>query len=236
MGVDAVSGPSQSQFEQSALASGLLSRDDVEEARTLLRHSSGIPREADIPPSDQQLADHLVGMGRLNAWQASQLLEGRTRFNLGAYRIIDSLGQGGMGQVFKAEHGVLGRVVAVKVLPRDRCTPEAITNFSREVRAQARLDHVNLVRALDAGEDGNVHFLVTEFVPGNDLRKLVRANGPMNMATAATTISQVAAGLQHAHDQGLVHRDVKPGNVLVTPDGHALRTSTVTVVLPFRLL
>ena len=81
----------------------------------------------------------------LNAWQAKQLLDGRTKFNLGPYRIIDSIGQGGMGQVFKAQHAKLGRIVAVKVLPRDKSTPEAIANFTREIRALSSLDHPKLV-------------------------------------------------------------------------------------------
>jgi serine/threonine protein kinase len=167
------------------------------------------------------LADKLVELGQLNFWQSRQLLEGRKKFTLGPYRIKDSLGRGGMGQVFKGEHEVMGRVAAIKVLPREKSTPEAIHNFTREIRAQAKMDHPNLVRALDAGEDGNVYYLVTEYVPGADLRKLVRRSGPLSMEAAASIISQVAAGLQYAHEQGLIHRDVKPGNVLVTPDGHA---------------
>jgi len=182
--------------------------------------------EGDLPSPptaswDQRMADKLVEMGWLNVWQAKQLLDGRTKFNLGPYWIVDYIGRGGMGQVFKAEHGMLGRVVAVKVLPRSRSTPEAIASFTREIRAQARLDHKNLVRAYDAGEDGNVYYLITEYVPGNDLRKLVRTSGPLSMIDAAGIISQIACGLEHAHQQGLVHRDVKPGNILVTADGLA---------------
>jgi serine/threonine protein kinase len=90
-----------------------------------------------------------------------------------------------------------------------------------EIRAQAQFDHESLVRAFDAGHDGNVYFLVTEYVPGTDLRKLVRMRGKLSMRDAATIISQVARGLAHAHARGLVHRDIKPGNVLVTPDGKA---------------
>ena len=160
-------------------------------------------------------------MGLLNAWQAKQLLDGRTKFNLGPYLIVDSIGQGGMGQVFKAQHGKIGRIVAVKVLPRDKSTPEAIANFTREIRALASLDHPKLVAALDAGQDGNVHYLVTEYVPGMDLRKLVRRDGPLGMPAAASIICQVAEGLEYAHAQGIVHRDVKPGNVLVSPEGEA---------------
>ena len=106
-------------------------------------------------------------------------------------------------------------------MPRDKSTPEAIANFTREIRALASLDHPKLVAALDAGQDGNVHYLVTEYVPGMDLRKLVRQHGPLDVAAAASIISQVAEGLEYAHAQGIVHRDVTPGNVLVSPDGEA---------------
>jgi hypothetical protein len=203
------------------LASGLLSEQDLDEARAGVRWSGGDEPDAAAPPTDQQLADRLVDMGKLNVWQAKQLLEGRTKFTLGPYWIIDSIGQGGMGQVFKARHGVLGRVVAIKVLPRAKSTPEAIANFANEIRALAKLHHDKLVRALDAGHDGYVYYLVTEYVPGMDLRKLVRRDGPLGMEAAAAIISQVAEGLQHAHGQGIIHRDVKPGNVLVTPEGEA---------------
>jgi serine/threonine protein kinase len=218
---DTVSSESRSPFEQAALASGLASEQQLAEARLTVRWSSGEETPVTGPPTDQELAARLVEMGVINAWQASQLLEGRTKFSLGPYRILDSLGQGGMGQVFKAEHMILGRVVAIKVLPRHRSTPEAIANFTNEIRAMARLDHPRLVRALDAGHDGNVYYLVAEYVPGTDLRKLVRRTGPLLMETAARIIYQVAEALAHAHAQGLVHRDVKPGNVLVTPDGEA---------------
>jgi eukaryotic-like serine/threonine-protein kinase len=216
-----VSSFSRSMFEQCALASGLLTSEQIEEVRKALAPGPGAGPEAAMPDPDQQLAHGLVARGWLNIWQAKQLLEGRSKFNLGPYRIVDSIGRGGMGQVFMAEHQLLRNTVAVKVLPRDKSTPEAIANFAREIQTQAKLQHPKLVRALDEGKDGNVYFLVTEYVPGSDLRKLVRRNGPLDMKAAASIIAQVAAGLQHAHDQGFVHRDVKPGNVLVTPEGEA---------------
>ncbi|MFH1265804.1 MAG: serine/threonine-protein kinase [Planctomycetota bacterium] len=208
-------------FERCALASGLVKQVQLDEARAALRAAGGDSPYPQAPPTDEQLAQALVDLGALNLWQSKQLLEGRTKFNLGPYWMVDSIGRGGMGQVFKAEHDVLRRVVAVKVLPRSKTTPASIANFLQEIRVLARLDHPNLVRALDAGEDGNVCYLVTEYVPGTDLRKLVRREGAMSSETAAGVISQAAAGLAHAHAQGLIHRDVKPGNVLVTPDGHA---------------
>jgi serine/threonine protein kinase len=216
-----VSRSHESAFERCALASRLLTPEQLDEARSLVRQAQ-LAGSANLAiPYDQRLADKLVEAGHLNLWQAKQLLEGRTKFSLGPYRITDYLGRGGMGQVFKARQEVLGRTVAVKVLPRGKSTPEDIANFTREIHAQAKLDHPNLVRALDAGEEGNVHYLVTEYVPGTDLRKMVRTNGPLSMADAASVISQVAAALHYAHQQGMVHRDVKPGNVLVTPEGVA---------------
>ena len=109
----------------------------------------------------------------------------------------------------------------LKVLPLERATPEAISNFMREARTQAKLDHPNLVRVYDAGRDGNTHFLVVEFVPGTDLRKVVRSQGPLTQQQAASVILQAARGLEYAHQRGLMHRDIKPGNILVTPEGVA---------------
>jgi eukaryotic-like serine/threonine-protein kinase len=216
-----VNNAERSRLEQCALASGLLTQRQIDEARAGVRWSAGDEPDPNAPPSDRQLADRLVERGLLNVWQAKQLLDGRTKFNLGPYLIIDSIGQGGMGQVFKAQRGEVGRIVAIKVLPRDKSTPEAVANFTREIRALASLDHPKLVAALDAGQDGNVHYLVTEYVPGTDLRKLVRQGGPLGMAAAASIIAQVAEGLEYAHAQGIVHRDVTPGNVLVSLDGEA---------------
>ncbi|HEY1067667.1 MAG TPA: serine/threonine-protein kinase, partial [Pirellulales bacterium] len=203
------------KFADCAVVSGLVEPDDLQKARAAIAQRLG----ADAIVSDEELAAQVVEQGCVNRWQAEQLLAGRTKFNLGAYQIIDSIGQGGMGQVFKAEHTIMGRVVAVKVLPRSKSTPDAIANFNREVRTQAQLDHENLVRAHDAGHDGQVHFLVTEYVPGSDLRKLVRAQGPLPMWQAASIIAQAARGLAYAHRRGIIHRDIKPGNILVTPDG-----------------
>ena len=210
---------SGASFRDRVVASGLVEAAIVDEAVALVRaeaaNNASPPGETD----DERLADKLVELGHLNRWQAGQLLRGRVRFTLGPYRIIDALGQGGMGQVFKGEHTVMKRLVAVKVLPRQKSTPDAMARFRREIQAQAQLDHPNLVRALDAGHDGNVDYLVTEYVRGADLRRIVRTQGKMGMAEAASIIWQAAHGLAHAHAKGLIHRDIKPGNLLVTPEG-----------------
>jgi len=215
-----VSYSERSTFERCALASGLLTEQQLDEARAGVRWSDGDAPAPDAPPSTKQLADRLVEIGMLNVWQVQQLRDGRTKFNLGTYRIVDSIGLGGMGHVFKAQHDALG-IVAIKVLPRYKSTPEAVLSFAREIKAAETLKHPKLVTAIDAGQDGSIHYLVTEFVPGLDLRKWVRRDGPLTMAAATSIIAQVAEALQYAHEKGIVHRDVKPGNVLVTPDGEA---------------
>src|SRR5689334_15562455 len=209
-----------SVFRNAALASGLLSQQQLDDALAgLSKEASGAPPQATEPISDELLGQRLVDLGYLNRWQVEQLKEGRTKFNLGPYRIVNAIGQGGMGHVFKAEHKLLGRIEAIKVLPKSKSTADAVAAFQREIRAQAQLDHPNLVRVSYADYEGDTYFFVTEYVPGTDLRKLVRRNGPLPYTTAATIISQAAEGLHYAHRRGLVHRDVKPGNLLVTPDG-----------------
>ncbi len=212
---------SESLFRAAALTSGLVDQEEIDQAiGQLAAVGANTPSTEAVAFSDDHLADKLVELGHLNRWQAEQLKAGRTRFRLGDYRIVDSIGQGGMGQVFKAVHTLLGRVEAIKVLPRGKSTPEAIDSFRREIRAQAQLDHPNLVRVSYAGFDGNVYYLVTQYVPGADLRQLVRTNGKLDMQQAASIIIQAAKGLRYIHQNGLIHRDVKPGNLLVTPDGH----------------
>jgi serine/threonine protein kinase len=175
----------------------------------------------EVGPDSVKLAEHFVRAGVFTAYQAQQLQVGRGKLTLGPYQITDWIGQGGMGQVFKAVHCVMGRQSAVKVLPLEKSTPDSRESFLREIRLQAGLDCPFLVRAFDAGHDGNVHYLVTEYVPGTDLRRLVRGQGPLSMNQAAGVIRQAALGLHYAHGLGLIHRDVKPGNILVTPEGRA---------------
>lgn len=213
-----VGNSTSSVFRTSALLSGLITQDQLDRVEAAIRNAPGGGPNAFV--SDHALAAKLVDLDVLTLYQADQLKEGRTKLNLGPYIITDWIGQGGMGQVFKAVHEMMGRESAVKVLPLNKSTPEAIVNFTREIRTQAQLDHPNLVRAHDAGHDGNVYYLVTEFVPGMDLRRLIRTQGAaLSVQQAANIIMQSAQGLDYAHQRGLLHRDVKPGNILVTPDG-----------------
>lgn len=139
------------------------------------------------------------------------------------YEILQLLGQGGMGAVYKARHKRMDRFVALKVINvRLLDNPKAIERFQREVQAAARLDHPNIVRAHDADEAGGTHFLVMEFVEGIDLARYAEEKGPLPVAYACHFVRQAAQALQHAHERGMVHRDVKPHNLmLVRPRGQA---------------
>jgi serine/threonine protein kinase len=210
----------RSMFRSSALLSGLVTQEQFDEALRGVRAAAMIPSEV-TEVDDAAVAAKLIDMKLLTSYQAEQIKLGRTKFTLGPYVIADLIGHGGMGQVFKGVHRMMGRECAVKVLPLHKATPEAVSNFMREIRTQAQLDHANLVRAYDAGVDGKVHYLVTEYVPGMDLRRLVRSQGPLTQRQAASVVLQAAHGLAEAHKRGLIHRDVKPGNILVTPEGIA---------------
>jgi serine/threonine protein kinase len=132
------------------------------------------------------------------------------------YRLIEQIGRGGMGAVFKAEHVRLKRMVAVKVLLGDRLHDEfAIARFNREMEAVGKLDHPNIVRATDAGEDDDTNYLVMELVDGPNLSRISKSLGPIGVADACELVRQAAEGLQHAHEHGLVHRDIKPSNLIL---------------------
>src|SRR5207248_3729386 len=133
------------------------------------------------------------------------------------YHLLEPLGSGGMGTVYKARHLVMDRVVALKVIhPRLLRHPQAVERFRREAKAAARLNHPNIVTAHDADQAGGLHFLVMEHVEGTSLADLVRTRGPLPIAEACAYARQAALGLQHAHEQGMVHRDITPPNLTVS--------------------
>ncbi|MGE3804933.1 MAG: protein kinase [Gemmataceae bacterium] len=168
----------------------------------------------------KQLAQELMRQNLLTRFQATMLCQGKTRgLVLGNYLLTDKLGEGGMGLVYKAVHRRMKRVVALKVLsPAFTRDQGMLERFQREVEAAARLVHPNIVAAYDADEAQQTHFLVMEFVPGQDLSSYVRAKGALPVADAVACIVQAGRGLAHAHQAGVIHRDIKPHNLLRTTD------------------
>jgi hypothetical protein len=137
------------------------------------------------------------------------------------YRVLKLLGQGGMGAVYLAEHLVMGRRIALKTInTRFLISPDAVARFHREVQAAAKLTHANVVAAYDAEQAGDLHFLVMEYVDGLSVAEYARRKGPLPAGQACAVCGQAALGLQHAHEQGLVHRDIKPHNLMLTAKGH----------------
>ena len=177
--------------------------------------------EEDLPSEPFPCAEYLVRTNVLTAFQATHLMSGRYRgLLLGPYRILRALGKGGMGVVYLADHVGLNRKVALKVLTADKGNEKlSLERFHREARAAAALDHPHIVRVHDVAQADGRHFLVMEYVEGVDLQSLVEQTGPLHYAQAANYVAQAAAGLQHAHETGFIHRDIKPGNLMLAKDG-----------------
>ena len=187
-------------------------------AAGLLTPNQQLKASAAAPPgSATDAAGALVAAGLLTRFQADRLLSGRTDgFQLGQYVILDQVGRGSMSRVYKAKHRTMNRAVAVKVLSAELTrTPESRQAFQREVRTAGNLSHPNIVTAYDANELHDRFYLVLEFVDGPSLDALVRQRGPLPVDEACEFVRQIAHGLKHAHEQGMVHRDLKPGNLLV---------------------
>ena len=207
------------QFVANLKRSRLVSGDDLAKARA----QSPVEPEKDAAV---RLARVLIEQGSLTTYQAKKVLAGATRgFFLGEYRIQRSLGEGGMGKVYLAVRERDGLRVAIKVLPPSKAVDggQALARFRREMELSRLASHPNLARTLDVGQDGDVHFMVLEYVQGESLYQLVKhpKGGPLRVTDAARYFLKVIDGLEAAHDAGLVHRDIKPSNLMVTPEGDA---------------
>jgi serine/threonine-protein kinase len=206
-------------FVENVARSGLVPRQDLDQAR------AGLELEP-VPDAPIRLARSLVQQGRLTTYQARKLLAGATRgFFLGGYRILRPLGEGGMGKVFLAVNEKTFGKVAIKVLPPRKAQEEALSlvRFRREMELSQRCDHPNVARTLAVGSEGDIHFMVLEYIPGMSLFDMVRSEryGPLRVTDAARLFIKVLYGLEAAHEAGLVHRDIKPSNIMITPDGNA---------------
>ena len=169
----------------------------------------------------ESFAKELVDDDTLTAYQARALSRGRWKgLVLGNYVIVEKLGKGGMGQVYKARHDLMGRTVCLKVLRSvGRRSPEVVERFRREIKTHSALSHPNFVVAHDADEAEGIQFLVMEFIDGRDLSRRVKDDGPASVSDALKIMRQTAGALEYAHEQGVTHRDIKPHNLLVVESG-----------------
>ncbi len=163
--------------------------------------------------------------GWLTSFQLREIAQGRGRsLRIGPYVLLDLLGEGGMGRVYRAQHTRMGRLCAIKVIRRDKLKhPAMAERFRREIEAAARMHHPNVIRVFNADQTDDLIYYEMELVDGLDLTKLVRQQGPLPIPQACEYIRLAALGLQHAYEQGLVHRDLKPSNILVSHDGRQVK-------------
>jgi serine/threonine protein kinase/CheY-like chemotaxis protein len=205
---------SSDEFIRNLTDSGLLSPEDLRD--WLERHSLGQP-----PPDRETLVAVLTSSGTLTAYQAKAIQERNFReLIIGNYVVLERLGAGGMGTVYKARHRRMKRIVALKVLAESADQSETfVRRFLREVETIAQLSHPNIVMAHDADEAAVGHFLVMEFIDGSDLGHEVEKHGPLSVAQAVSCITQTAQALDYAHSRGIIHRDIKPHNLLRTRAG-----------------
>jgi CHAT domain-containing protein/serine/threonine protein kinase len=179
--------------------------DDAEPRAEFLRRLYETPPASPSGPSPTEVGDEIP------MWFE--------RGRIGQYEVLEKLGKGGMGTVYKARHVELGKIVAIKVLKAAQLDEVRIGRFKNEIRSIGRLNHPHIVAAHDAGEIGGVHYLVMDFVDGDDLGRVVERHGRLSVADACEAVRQAALGLQHAFECGLVHRDIKPSNLMLTRGG-----------------
>ena len=216
--------PELDEFLQTTFAATDRPRLSAEELLKLMRESQLLePQQmeqvraaAGESPTASALVGEAVRLGMLTPWQAGELLAGRSQLVLGRYRLVEELGRGGMGTVYKALRSDTGELVALKVMA-DKCLerPEAVTRFMREFASLAKLDHPRIVKATEVEQAHGKHYLVMQYMPGQDLRSIVKQYGRLSIAWSCECIRQAALGLAHAHERGFVHRDIKPSNILV---------------------
>ncbi|QEG35002.1 serine/threonine-protein kinase [Bythopirellula goksoeyrii] len=197
--------------------SQLVEEEQLERFLAKLRKENG----GKLPETQEALAKALVEAELLTNWQSEKLLAGKHRgFLLGKYKLLRMLGKGGMSSVYLAEHILMRARRAIKVLPKGKVADSTyLDRFRIEARAAAKLDDPNIIHTYDIDEHEGQHYIVMEYVEGQDLHQLVKEKGPLDYLLAADYIAQVARGLSHAHEMGLVHRDIKPANCLVDKNG-----------------
>ena len=208
--------PAVEGFLRTVLRSGLLDRAQLQEA---LRD---VPLEQRDDP--RALADHLVRKGKLSRFQAGKILRGTGKgLLLGHFQVLAPIGRGGMSTVYLARDERSGELVALKLLPPSRWRNEErmLARFQREMELSRRVAHAHLAWTYESGLLQRVYYIAMEYIPGQNLSRVVAGSGPLRPARAARLMAEVASALEHAHNQGLIHRDLKPSNIMVTPNDHA---------------
>jgi eukaryotic-like serine/threonine-protein kinase len=192
--------------------SGVLTERQLADIKAKILHG-------DYPLDSVELAEALVREKILTSFQARRFLSNRSNgLIVGRYMILDRIGSGSMGRVYKAHHAMMDRVVALKIIaPEIACNERVVARFQREMKLVGRLDHPNVVRAFDADQIHKVLYIVMEYVTGQTLGDLIKKK-PLPPVEMVDYAFQAALGLAHAHEQGIVHRDVKPSNILLTED------------------
>jgi serine/threonine-protein kinase len=204
----------EERLAHALISRGLLTREEAQHCRA----STG-----DTGP--EALMARLVAAGFLTANQAKRAgkeLETLLGQQIPGYQLLEKLGQGAMGTVYKTRQLSMNRLVAVKVLhPRLAANPEFLQRLTREAHLAARLSHNNIIQAIDVGSAGPLHYFVMELVEGQTIREVLETGKVYEEREAIEIILQIAQALQHAHRRGLIHRDVKPANIVLTGDGIA---------------
>ena len=200
----------------------LLERSGIVADEQLKQQLASLKQKADgRSVKTNELAEHLVESGLITSWHAEKLLAGKYKgFFLGKYKLLRHLGSGGMSSVYLAQHRISEQLRAIKVLPRKKVSDKSyLDRFYLEARAAASLNHPNVVRIYDICNENDTHYMVMEYVQGQDLYELVTAGGAVEIEEAINYVAQAAEGLAHAHERDLVHRDIKPANLLKTDQG-----------------
>jgi len=204
------------EFLRKVLRSGLLDREQLKQTLRSLAKD----RRDQLPA----ITDHLLQAEKLTRFQIHKITQGITvGLVLGPYHILTPLGRGGMGTVYLALDTRNGQHVALKILPPKiaRAEERLLARFRREAEISKRVQHEQLARTHEAGVFQNIHYIAMEFIPGQTLYRVVSSQGVLTIARAARLIAEVASALEHAHRQGVIHRDMKPSNIMVTPHDHA---------------
>jgi serine/threonine protein kinase len=212
----AADSPTVEDFLKKVLRSGLIDREELQEA---LRD---VPLDRRDDP--QAVADHLVRKGKLSRFQSSKILKGSGRgLLLGHYQVLAPIGRGGMSTVYLARDDRSGELVALKLLPpsRWRNQERLLARFQREMEMSRRVSHPHLAWTHESGISLDVYYIAMEYIPGKNMSKTVAEGGPLRLPRIARLMAEVASGLEHAHNIGLIHRDMKPSNIMITPNDHA---------------